>query len=90
MQDIRNSADLRAAVRAGPYAWPVGYAVAYLCDDGESLCPACIRAEYRRVLRAVRGQLRDGWRVVATYHMGEADSYDDELCAHCGVCIGSL
>lgn len=88
--DIENSRDLRASVRAGPYAWPGGYAVAYITHDGESLCPACVRAEYPRALRAVRHGLRDGWRVVGTYHMGEVEEPGNEYCAHCGVNIGEL
>lgn len=89
-RDIANGRELASCLRAGPYAWPGGYAIAYLCDDGGTLCPTCVRDNYPLVLRAVREGLRDGWRVVGSFHSGELDEPENEFCAHCGVCIGDL
>ena len=78
---IETTIQLRATLRAGPYAWPGGYPLFFLTSDGEALSFETVRAEYAQVSRAVRDKSNDGWRVV-----GCTINYEDaELtCAHSG------
>jgi hypothetical protein len=63
--NIRNSKDLREAVRHGPYAWPGGYPCFFITSDGAALSFNTVKQEYRQILRAVREHSNCGWRVVA-------------------------
>jgi hypothetical protein len=83
---INTGAELRATLRAGSYAWPGGYPLFLLTDDGASLCFACVLAELPNVLRAIRAKVNDGWRVV-----GCDVNYEDEdnICSHCNARIPS-
>lgn len=81
--------DLRARVGiddgdAWPaYAWPGGYPLVYVCDDGETLCAACMNRESESV--HYDGSA-DGWRVDAVDVYYEGPSLQ---CAHCGATIDS-
>jgi len=80
MPEIRTISDFRAAVRHGPYAWPGGYPLYFLCDDGAALCCDCAKAERRNVLEAIACKARNGWRVV-----GQDINWEDDtlLCDNC-------
>ena len=72
---------LRALLRNGPYAWPGGYPMFLVTNDGAALCFRCARAEYRQISTAIRHDLNDGWQVTAHGINWE----DSELfCDHCG------
>lgn len=75
---INNSKDLKNALRRGPYA-PGRYPCYFIADDGEPLSFEAVRENYKLVLRAVREQNNNGWRVV-----GVDINYEDEdlICAH--------
>lgn len=63
-----------------PYAWPGGYPKILLMDDGEIICPACARKEYRQISNATRHYLRDGWQAGAVgIHWEGSPLY----CAQC-------
>lgn len=65
---------------AAKYAWPGGYPIGYLMDDGEFLCADCINDESNPV--HCNDSTTDGWRLVG---MQVLDSDDlDETCSHCG------
>jgi hypothetical protein len=50
-------------------------------DDGEALCPPCVRENIRLILTATRGKTRDGWHFVgATINWEDFDLH----CALCG------
>lgn len=78
---IETGAELRATIRAGAYAWPGGYPMYFLTDDGATLCFDCARSELRSITQSIRGKHRDGWRVVGTFIHWEGAP---ETCAHCG------
>jgi hypothetical protein len=84
--DIENTQQLRATLRAGPYAWPGGYPMFFVTSDGAALSFDSVRAEYAQCARSIRDKLRDGWRIVAC-----AINYEDtELtCEHSGKPIES-
>lgn len=85
-REIESGRDLRASLRSGPYAWPGGYAVAYLADDCEWLCPDCVRGNLHAVLDSIRCNVNDGWRVIG---LDSTENYDEPLpCANCYDLIG--
>lgn len=59
------------------YAWPGGYPVIVVMDDGETLCPECANDPSNPVHE---GGLADGWRMEATDIHYEGPP---EVCAHC-------
>jgi hypothetical protein len=83
---IKSIGDFRQAVRNGPYAWPGGYPLFFICDDGGALCCACVKTERRNIIESVAHQSRDGWRVVAA----DINWEDNDLnCDHCNKRIES-
>ncbi len=83
---INSISDFRAAVRNGPYAWPGGYPLYFVCDDGAALCCNCVKKERRNILESIASKARDGWRVV-----GLDINYEDTdlFCDHCSETIES-
>jgi len=77
---INTISEFRSAVRTGPYAWPGGYPLYFVCDDGGSLCCRCANKERRNILESIAHHARDGWRVV-----GMDINYEDNMlyCDHC-------
>lgn len=76
-------ANVRRAVRE-PFAWPGGYPVYVYTSDGEMLCAACVRENYRAISEATRQRLNDGWRVEGT------DVYWEGPPEHCANCNKAL
>ena len=87
---IRTGRDFRESLRAGPYAWPGGYAVVYVCDDGAALCAKCAKSEAPLILRSIHAGIRDGWRVIGCQTVEVADEFGDETCAHCGIHLSTI
>lgn len=79
---IKNTLQLRAALREGPFAFPGGYVLSFITSDGALLCFDCVRDNYRSVSDSVRNGHSDGWRVVSLAI--NYDGEDDEFCDHCG------
>ncbi len=76
---------VKEAIRR-PYAWPGGYPVYTILADGEMLCAACARAEFRQIARSTRDNLRDGWRAAGAAIHWEGP---DEYCMHCNKALQS-
>lgn len=84
--EIRTTAEFKATLRAGAYAWPGGYQQYLVCSDGDALCFDCGRKELRNILDSIARQDRSGWRVMAT----DINWEDSQLyCAHCSELIPS-
>lgn len=64
---IKTVADFKATLRAGAYAWPGGYPLYLLCDDGGTLCFKCARRNAREIMPVITSKDRNDaqWRVVA-------------------------
>lgn len=78
-RDINSTADFKATVRNGAFAWPGGYPLYFICDDGGALCFDCARSCAREIIDAIHTRSRGGWRVV-----GCDINYEDEICCdHC-------
>jgi hypothetical protein len=62
---IANTAQLRATLRNGQYAWPGGYPLFFITSDGGALSFESVRKNLRNVLDSIAHKSADGWRVVA-------------------------
>jgi hypothetical protein len=71
---------------ADAYAWPGGYPIGYLVDDGEYLCASCVNDPTNPVHA---GGLADGWRLegLDVLEGGEEDYGGRINCAHCNRAI---
>ena len=72
-------------VRRERFAWPGGYEMALLLDDGALLCADCVRAEYHQISYSYRTRQRDGWRPAGLVIL---DGDEAERCAHCDTLLG--
>ncbi len=86
------------------YAWPGGYEIAYVLDDGELLCADCANDPSNPVqeLRQdpintpnphygiLKNEYRDGWGIIG---QTSSDWFDNETgteyCCHCNKTIGA-
>jgi hypothetical protein len=68
------------------HAWPGGYVIAYITDDGVSLCADCLDDPLNPI--HFKGDA-DGWRIDGAVAFGATVDYptDDETCAHCNAII---
>ena len=79
-----SSLELRKYIRT-KYAWPGGYELFGICNDGGVLCCDCMRLEYYQIAYSRRHQINDSWRVVA---IDCAANYDSLIyCEHCNKTI---
>jgi hypothetical protein len=79
-----SSLKLREYIRT-KYAWPGGYELFGICNDGAVLCCDCMRREYYQIAYSRRHKINDGWRVVAIDCAANYDSYI--YCEHCNKTI---
>ncbi len=86
--------DLKAQLRFGAFAWPGGYPLFFITDDGAALSFDAVRENLRSVLWSIRHGVNDGWRVIGCdvnwedaslycEHTGEKipSAYGEEVCA---------
>jgi hypothetical protein len=66
----------------GPRAWPGGYPIYGLMDDGETLCFNCCKNEEN----VHEGGDADGWRFETAYIYWEGPGI---ACAHCSAILES-
>ena len=79
--NIKNTTDLKVALRAGPYAWPGGYPTYFIAADGEPLCHNCVKQNFKQVVQEHNNPTRhDQFRVI-----GQEINHEDThlYCAHC-------
>jgi len=78
--------DLKKQLRAGEFAWPGGYPLYFVTDDGAALSFDAVRENIRSVLWSMRHGVNDGWRVIGC----DVNWEDPSLyCDHTGVRIPS-
>ena len=85
---IATTAEFKAALRAGGYAWPGGYPMYFVLDDGGALSFEGARQNLREILYDMTHDIRGSgsWFVV-----GCEINYEDEdlVCEHTGAKIPS-
>ena len=69
------------------YAWPGGYPLFIVCDDGAALCPDCAKKEYRQIAH----DTVKNWRGTGRNAIGAEINWEDTslYCDHCGNSIES-
>ena len=79
------SLKLRALIRS-KYAWPGGYPMYGIANDGAALCIDCMRKEYKQIAYSNRHNINDGWKIDAV-----DINYEDAnlTCEHCNKSIES-
>jgi len=78
MANTLKTAELKAWLRQ-PYAWPGGYQIVAVMDDGECVCHKCARDNFFNMLSSTRHGVRSGWQFMGTTIVWEGP----EACAHC-------
>lgn len=58
-------ADIKNALRNGPYAWPGGYPTFFITSHGEALSHAAVRADWVNVCAEYISGGNTGWRIAA-------------------------
>ena len=69
-----------------PYAWPGGYPMFAITNDGGCLCKSCASENAALIIRATVGKFADGWQIV-----GVDVNWEDTnlICDHCNQSIES-
>ncbi len=77
---------LKSQLRNGEFAWPGGYPLFFITDDGAALSFGAVRENIKSVIWSMRHKVNDGWRVTGC----EVNWEDDSMtCAHTGEPIES-
>ncbi len=85
-RSIETTAQLKATLRAGGYAWPGGYPLFFIMEDSEAMCFTCARKEFKRIASEMYVPYETGWRITAC----EINWEDNNLhCCHCNNTIES-
>lgn len=83
---IDTTAQFKATLRNGAYAWPGGYPLFFVLEDGESLCFKCAKKEAKQIIASIREKSGDGWGVIDC----QINDEDPNLqCCHCNSKIES-
>lgn len=69
---------IKQAIRAG-YAWPGGYPLSVICNDGEALCMDCARKEWRQIAHDTIKGWKTGWDAAGVEVLWEGGN----TCSHC-------
>ena len=76
------------------YAWPGGYELVAITNDGELLCHECVKQNIRSVFWDIFNRCDTGWQITSIgMEAVSADACDDEYksyCAHCAREFGEL
>jgi hypothetical protein len=68
------------------YAWPGGYPMYAVMNDGEAMCHACVMDNAKLIVDATINDDRSGW-AVAGFDINWED--DDLMCCNCNARIES-
>jgi hypothetical protein len=81
MENTMTTNDLKNYIRNGKYAWPGGYPMYFVANDGEALSFEAVKENYREIFSATKNKENNGWRIV-----GVDVNWEDEnlYCSHTG------
>ena len=78
---IDTIAELKATLRAGPFAWPGLYPLYFVMADGSVMSFEGVRENLREVMEAINDQVLADWQVVACVVNYERT---DLICSYSG------
>ncbi len=70
---------VKRAIRE-PFAWPGGYPVYTIMQDGGMLCPVCAKGNFSAIVKATKTHGQSGWEAAGSDILWEGEGQ----CAHCG------
>ena len=79
--NINTVRQLKAAIRAGEFAWPGVYQLAFITSDGGLICFACAKNNFRSIVWSIKHKVDDGWRILACDTIEETEH--DVHCDNC-------
>lgn len=83
---ITDTAQFKATLRNGAYAWPGGYPLYFITADGEALCFKCAKENAKQIMSNQFDNWHYDWRVIGC----EVNWEDNDLqCCHCNSKIES-
>ena len=65
------------------YAWPGGYQLSIICNDGGALCPACAKDNWHSIAHDTIKGWSTGWDVAGADVLWEGGNY----CDQCSACL---
>jgi hypothetical protein len=74
--------ETKNAIR-NPYAWPGGYPLSIVCNDGALLCPTCAKDNWRSICHDTLKKWKTGWDVAGVQIMWEGGNF----CDQCHTCL---
>jgi len=84
--NIKTQADFTAALDNGPYAWPGGYPMFFVCRDGAALSYQAAADHKHMIIEAIKYGIAADWRVIGfEINWEDANLY----CDHTGKRIES-
>jgi hypothetical protein len=77
---------VKQRIRDGKYAWPGGYPVYFIAEDGGAICIDCVKKNWKRVVAAHLMKNDKSWGI-----LGADINYEDDmlLCENCSENIES-
>jgi len=81
----RTPVDLARRIAREQFAWPGGYELCAVMDDGGLVCSACVRANYRNIIHDTKHGWNTGWRVEGITSEAELENCS---CDHCDKPLG--
>lgn len=72
-------------VRMERHAWPGGYPLMLVTDDGGILCATCVSDNFGCISYSYRNGIKDGWYPTGMMNGGEIDTETE--CDNCGIII---
>ena len=65
------------------FAWPGGYQISVICNDGAALCPDCAKANFQKIARDTLTGCRTGWDAAGAEILWEGGNW----CDQCGLTL---
>lgn len=78
---IKTPLDFQKVLKEGPWAWPGGYPLYFVCRDCEPLCFDCAKKNTEQIIEAIHFEKsNEQWEVIGVDINWENDSL---ICSNC-------
>jgi hypothetical protein len=79
---MKTLSDIKQAIR-NPYAWPGGYPISIITNDGAALCPFCAKDNSRSICHDTMKGWKTGWDCAGISILWEGGN----TCDQCNACL---